>query len=318
MIVFGTAVTSREMYSAYCAPGIDRVAEPDSEVIAHQSIGTIYKNYNLLFDLAAEHEDLEALVLLHQDAEIADDGFCATIREALSDPDVAIVGCAGATGVRSIAWWEGAVTWASFTHRYNEIGGGQFNSLSWHPSPENPLTRTGEVDSLDGFIMAFSPWAVRNLRFDETLGSLHGYDFDICCQAREAGKKIVTADFRMIHHHSLELISNPETWVEAYIRLAEKWEGRLTHLGEHGGDAHARALRSEAEAAAAKAMAMSHQLRYQALERHYYDLVGSQSWRITAPLRRLKFALQSRRARLRSARAKGPAAEGVATAPTDP
>ena len=48
----------------------------------------------------------------------------------------------------------------------------------------------GEVESLDGFVMAFTPWAMRNLRFDESLGKLHGYDLDICLQAREAGKKV--------------------------------------------------------------------------------------------------------------------------------
>ena len=45
--------------------------------------------------------------------------------------------------------------------------------------------------------MVLSPWAVRELRFDESLGKLHGYDFDICMQARAAGKKVVTADFRV-------------------------------------------------------------------------------------------------------------------------
>ena len=41
--------------------------------------------------------------------------------------------------------------------------------------------------------MVLSPWAVRELRFDESLGKLHGYDFDICMQARAAGKKVVDA-----------------------------------------------------------------------------------------------------------------------------
>ena len=230
MILFGTAVTDSVTYDRCARKGIDRVREADSVVLPHQSMGTLFKNYNLILDLAAEHEDLEALVLLHQDAEIDDDDFCATIRPALADPEVAIVGCAGAIGVRSIAWWDGAVTWASFTHRYTEIGGGQFDSMCWDPEETPSFCHTGEVDSLDGFIMAFSPWAVRNLRFDETLGKLHGYDFDICCQAREAGKKVVTADFKMIHHHALELVNDPDAWVESYIRLAEKWEGRLPHL----------------------------------------------------------------------------------------
>ena len=61
---------------------------------------------------------------MHQDTELLDDDhFCTKVREA-ADPDVAIAGCVGAIGVRSIAWWEGAVTWASFIHRYEEVGGG--------------------------------------------------------------------------------------------------------------------------------------------------------------------------------------------------
>jgi glycosyl transferase family 2 len=292
MILFGSAVTDSVTYDRCARKGIDRVREADSVVLPHQSMGTLFKNYNLILDLAAEHEDLEALVLLHQDAEIDDDDFCATIRAGLADPEVAIVGCAGAIGVRSIAWWDGAVTWASFTHRYTEIGGGQFDSMSWAPEETPSFCHTGEVDSLDGFIMAFSPWAVRNLRFDETLGKLHGYDFDICCQAREAGKKVVTVDCKMIHHHSLDLISDPEAWIEAYVRLAEKWHDRLPHASDRDPDWRMRALRAEGEAAAAHGSAITHQLRFEALERHLRELTTSPSWRITAPLRRLKQSLK--------------------------
>ena len=32
---------------------------------------------------------------------------------------------------------------------------------------------------------------MRNVRFDESLGALHGYDFDFCLQVREAGRKVV-------------------------------------------------------------------------------------------------------------------------------
>lgn len=315
MIVFGTAVTELGKYDRWAKPGIDRVTEPDSVVIAHQSMGTLFKNYNLLLDLAADYDDLEALVLLHQDAEIADDGFCQTIRASLEDPDVAIVGCAGAIGVRSIAWWEGAVTWASFTHRYTEIGGGQFDSMTWNPEETPSVCETGEVDSLDGFVMVLSPWAVRNLRFDETLGKLHGYDFDICCQAREAGRKVVTADFRMIHHHSLDLVSDPDAWMESYIRLAAKWQGRLPHLEPPEGDPEMRALRSEAENAAARAMAMTHQLRYAALERHYLDLVESKSWRLANRYRAAKVRLARLFGRAPHPPARPPRAAGPATEP---
>ena len=133
MIVFGTAVTDAEAYDRCAAAGHRRAAEPDSEVLAHQTAGSLFRNYNLLLDKAAELEDLEALVLVHQDAELADADFAARVREALKDPEVAIVGCAGAVGVRSIAWWQGAVTWAAMTHRYREHGGGDFERSPGDP-----------------------------------------------------------------------------------------------------------------------------------------------------------------------------------------
>ena len=80
-----------------------------------------------------------------------------------------------------------------------------------------------------------SPWAVRNVRFDESLGTLHGYDIDFCLQVREAGRKVVTADFRAIHNHTLEPFSDPEAWIEAHMRIAEKWDGRMPDVGSAAG-----------------------------------------------------------------------------------
>jgi Glycosyltransferase like family len=265
LIVFGTAVTNTELFDRCATPGIRRAAEPDSVVLPHQTTGSLFRNYNVLLDSAATYADLEALVLVHQDVEIADSDFAAKVREALSDPDVAIVGCAGAVGVRSLAWWEGALTWAGLTHRYPEYGGGDFPAISWRPEAIPSYASPGEVDSIDGLVMVLSPWAVRELRFDESLGQLHGYDFDICMQARAAGKKVVTAPFRAIHYHSLQLVKEPETWIQTYMRLAEKWDGQVPDRGVT--DPRRRALRAEAEAACAKAIMVSHQMRFHAIQR---------------------------------------------------
>jgi hypothetical protein len=132
---------------------------------------------------------------------------------------------------------------------------------------------------------------VRNLRFDESLGPLHGYDVDFCLQVRAAGRKVVTADFRAIHNHSLDLVSDPAGWVEAHMRVAEKWDGRMPGVGTGGGDWKQRARRAEAESEAARAAAVSKQLLYDAREREFdralAETTGSISWRITAPLRRI-------------------------------
>lgn len=293
MIAFGTAVTDHEQYKQYAGRGIDLVREPDSQVFPNVGAGSLFRSYNLILDLAAAYEDLEALVLVHQDAEIVDPAFVTKLRAALRDPEVGVVGCVGALGVRNIAWWEGSVTWGSFIHRYQEFGGGDLEAFAWDSDHLEPTARMGEVDTVDGFVLGLSPWTVRNVRFDESLGRLHGYDFDYCLQVREAGKKVITADFKAIHHHSLDLVSNPETWVEAHIRIAEKWDGRIPNVGWAGGDWKQRARRAEAEAAVNQALAVSNKLKGDAmvrqLQRDMEEMRGSLGWRLTEPLRRINY-----------------------------
>ncbi len=296
MIAFGTSITDSAMYAKVAQPGVGLAAEPDSKVLAMAAAGSIFRSYNLILDEAAKHDDLEALVLLHQDTEIVDPGFAPKLREAMQDPDVAIVGCIGAIGVRSIAWWEGSVTWASFSHAYEELGGGEFESFSWDPDAMPAYARTGEVETVDGFMMCLSPWAVRNLRFDESLGQLHGYDFDLCLQARSAGKKVVTADLKTKHHHSLTLVGEPETWIEAHMRVSEKWDGKMPEVGKASlgtvtDDWRQRARRAEAEAAAYRleiaSLKLKHDAQIEQLEADFDETIGSVSWKITEPLRRL-------------------------------
>ena len=229
---------------------------------------------------------------MHQDAELVDSGFCRVVREALSDAEVGVVGCVGAIGVRSIAWWEASVTLASFINRYEEHGGGDLHSFSWTWDDAPPYARTGEVETLDGFVLVLAPWAVHNLRFDESLGRIHGYDLDFCLQVRAAGRKVVTADFRAIHYRALEMVPDRDDWVDAYIRVAAKWEGRNPGLATAPGSARERAVRAEAERDAALAIARTRaveaDVRVHEVSRALHEAKGSISWRITAPLRLMR------------------------------
>jgi hypothetical protein len=301
VIIFATALTDPAAYRRYAEPGIRLAAESDSEVIANAPAGSLFRSYNLILDMVADREDLEALVLVHQDAELVDPEFCRKLRAAMSDPQVAVVGCVGAIGVRSIAWWEGSVTWGSFIHRYQEMGGGDLPAFSWSANGMPPYARTGEVETVDGFVLGLSPWAVRNVRFDESLGALHGYDFDLCLQVREAGRKVLTADFKAIHHHSLDLVGDPEGWKQAHIKVAEKWDGRMPRVGFEPGDWKERARRAEAEAALAMAQAVTNRLKGDAraleLERELDVMKTSISWRVTGALRRGNHLVRKLRAR---------------------
>jgi len=293
MIAFGSAITDHAMYERFAEPGLRLAAEADSVILPLGSAGlgdaSIFRNYNLLLEEASKLEHLECLVLVHQDAQIVDPDFCEKVRGVLRDPDVGLVGCAGAIGVRNIAWWDGSVTLASFSHRYEEYGGGEILGSTFNIEEAPPEARTGEVDVIDGFMMAFSPWAVENIRFDESLGQLHGYDFDICQQVRAAGKKVMTEHIRVIHHHSLELIGDVDGWVAAHMRVAEKWEGKLSPAQTIPGDWKERTRWAEARRDAALMQANAAELAREAavldIERQLQQVERSASWRLTKPLR---------------------------------
>jgi hypothetical protein len=286
MIAFGCSISEPEPYVRYAQPGIRLAAEADSAIFPFAAVGTVGRSYNLLLDAAAVHDDLEALVLVHPHAEIADPELAAKLRAAFADPDVVVVGCAGASGVRTIAWWEGRISCGQVSHRYLQHHGGEFPAFSWTARDPAPA----EVDALDGFFLALSPWAVRNLRFDEGLMFGHGFDVDFCLQARAAGRKIMTADIRVIEHRALELVSDLELWEQAHIQVARKWEGRMPSGPPPTADWKARARRAEAEREAARAIAYSRRLgldaRIEELERRLEEATETLSWRVTAPLRR--------------------------------
>jgi hypothetical protein len=298
LIAFGSSISGAEAYRRYAQPGVRLAAEPDSEVLALAAVEPVGRTYNLILDAVAARDDLEALVLVHPHTEIVDPGFCGKIRRVLRDPEVGAIGCAGANGVRSIAWWEGEVVCASVRQRYEEYHGGEIDSVSWAVRRPPPA----EVEALDGQLLVLSPWAVRNLRFDETLLLGHGFDLDFSLIVREAGRKLVVADLSVLHHRSLELIKDLEVWIEAHIHMAEKWNGTL-HAAITDEQAWKRRARiAEARREAARAMAMSESLKLDArvleLERELEQRTMSASWRLTAPLRflnRLRKEAASRR-----------------------
>jgi hypothetical protein len=305
MIAFACSISEPEPYLRYAQPGIRLAAEQDSAVFPYAAVGTIGRSYNLLLDAAAARADLEALVIVHPHTEIADPGLCAKLRQTLADPDVAVVGCAGATGVRTLAWWDGQISSGEVTQRYLQHHGGELPAFSWgtrHPAP-------AEVETVDGFFLALSPWAVHNLRFDEGLTFGHGFELDFCWQARAAGRKVMTANLRVTQHRALELVKNMDMWEEAHIQLARKWEGRIPGGPKPTTDWKARARRAEAEREAARAIAYSRRLgldaRIEELERRLAAAIQTPSWRVTAPLRRVNQAVREMRGRRNGGRPSG-------------
>jgi hypothetical protein len=85
--------------------------------------------------------------------------------------------------------------------------------------------RVGEVDALEGSILVFSPWAIRNLRFDTSYPGFHGYDCDISMQAQRANKRVLVIDLDTHHHSTLGFKSGEihQSWIQANAIFQSKW-----------------------------------------------------------------------------------------------
>jgi hypothetical protein len=124
--------------------------------------------------------------------------------------NVALVGVAGGKSARSLYWWNSE----KVGHQRTDSGLLDFG------------VREGDVAFIDGSIMAFSPWAIENLRLDERYTDFRsGYD-DICVTALALGKRNVVANVTT-HHHTRIGWRSPEVearFAESEKTFREKWK----------------------------------------------------------------------------------------------
>lgn len=209
MIAFGTAVTDDDRYAAEALRGIRRVA-PDAPVLVRRGM-SLQRAYNEMLDEAAALPGIAGLVLLHQDLELHDPGFCATVAGALAEPDVALVGLQGRRGAVGL----------------REPGSAVIGDVRWGgPFDERPPAahHAVEVELADGMLLAFSPWAIRELRLDLRFEPyFHLYDRDLCFQARSRGKRVLIVATDATHHFRRAALPSRQDFVEAMVLLERKW-----------------------------------------------------------------------------------------------
>jgi hypothetical protein len=188
LIFFGTAVTDQDAYERIALPGIRRVSEPDSIVRTLHGYDSIQRPYNLLMEEAAAREDLEALVLLHQDFELTDGSLSRRVRPLLADQRNGVVGSFGGREIVPHRWTE-----TTQLHGTAVVPGLQRHFGS---GPE-------EVEVVDGSLLVIAPWVTRAVRFNEALArNFHGYDVDFCFRVRAVGGRVVCDDIPYIHRMS--------------------------------------------------------------------------------------------------------------------
>lgn len=178
-VAVGVCVGDQDRYDSIAAPtlaGRTVILESDPQSIAAA--------YNRVLGRALSIPDLKGLVLIHEDVALLDGDLDRKLADLFADGTVAIVGVVGARPVASITWWGyRAFGRAQEATRVIDHGGG-----------------THDVDAVDGLLLALSPWAVRNLRFDEACEGWHGYDADICFQARHRNRRVLVTDLDVVHH----------------------------------------------------------------------------------------------------------------------
>lgn len=206
MIAVVVCIGNESTYKSVALTSIAKQSYDEIEVIELRRQTSIHDAYNsALQELRVQQCD--AAVFMHEDVEFLQDNALHSITTSLTlDPDVAIIGPVGATNVRSLAWWEGTIH-------------GRVSDPFVTIDTQDPFQ---EVDSLDGMLLGLSGWAIENLSFDSQYGGFHGYDAEICFQARAKSKKVKAANIP-VFHKTKGGYGDSKAWQKAADYFQKKW-----------------------------------------------------------------------------------------------
>ena len=155
-----------------------------------------------------------------------------------------------------------------------------------------PYARTGEVETLDGFVLVLSPWAVRNVRFDESLGALPRLRPRLL-PAGPRGRAARSSPPTSARSTTGRSRWSPTPRAGSTAHIARGREVGRPHAGDRhraGQLARARAARRGRARRRARARALRRRSRPRPRARasssaRIAETRGSLSWRLTAPLR---------------------------------
>lgn len=186
VIIVGTCVGGDgSKYRQVALPHIQGALEPADMVLARSGEVGIAQVYNYFIRKARDRPDCEALVLVHDDVEILDRNFRAKIIAAADEANVGVIGVVGGSELTSVEWYNAR-------RKVGRVHETRF-SIDFGAS-------RGDVDVVDGLLMAITPRAFRVLDFDEVAcHAYHGYDLDYCLSARSAGFRVTVAPLDIMH-----------------------------------------------------------------------------------------------------------------------
>ncbi len=210
MILFGTAVGSRDVYGEVALPSIRAVTEMEAAILSVRDAPSIAVAYNQLIQEALSWgDDVEAIALIHDDVEIQDRNFLARVRRGLKGGRIGVLGVIGGRELTSMGWWSG-----------RHLVGRAWDYKGYHGV--GPLR--GEVDVVDGLLMVVSRLAMERVQFDEnTITGFFGYDSDYCLSVKAAGLRVVVEPFRVYHAAAWVERETTPAYNITEARFMEKW-----------------------------------------------------------------------------------------------
>lgn len=202
-IGYGVCVGSWDRHAQYVAPHTN-----GNPVLGISGQTSIAQTYNTILDFYASAKSDIVVILQHDDLEVTDpDAESKILDRFAAEADAALIGVAGGSARSGLAWWN-----------MDPVGHQRTDSMMIDFGP-----RTGEVDLLEGSLLAFSPWAVRNLRFEPRPG-FHSYD-EIAMTAKSLGQRAVVVDIDTHHHTRVDFDSpaSHDEWLEGDRWFRQKW-----------------------------------------------------------------------------------------------
>lgn len=204
-LAYGVCVGSWDKFNQYVVPHTQ-----DRQVFGISGQTSIAWAYNKILEAVRWHRGtVSGLVLQHDDLEITDPEVEAKLCAAF-ESGAGIAGVAGGMHRGDIAWW------AHEPIGHVRYDSGQMIDFGAHSGP---------VDLLDGCLLAFSPWAIETLVFNENYEGFHGYDADISQRAADSGMPVTVVDIDVWHHTKLgfKTQQSQADWLAANEIFRKKW-----------------------------------------------------------------------------------------------
>ena len=179
---------------------------------------TIFSAYNE----GLKQTKYKNLCFLHDDVYFETPDWGKKIMIHLSTPNVGLLGMAGGDAAFRVPYdWTALNPSVNIQHEVKNIVG----STELIFAPKNYANALRSVVMLDGVMLCAKREVFEIIKFDESLGSFHGYDFDISLQSTFAGyNNYVMYDISLIHfsHGIMDA-----TYFQTMVNVFKKWEKHL-------------------------------------------------------------------------------------------